>query len=79
VRPARNLQKIIPQSCKERQIQPRLPANFNPRKWPNNYFDAGPRTTAGAGFINFAAATAAFGCTLLKSVVDCPSTHVTVQ
>ncbi len=29
-----------------------------------------------AGFTNFSAATAAFGCTLVNCVVDCPSTQV---
>jgi hypothetical protein len=43
------------------------------------YFDADPRAAAAAGFANFAAATGAFGCTFVSSVVDCPSTQVVVH
>ena len=44
---------------------------------PAAYFAADPCDVAAAGFTNFAAATAAFGCTSVSSVVDCPSTQVT--
>ena len=51
-------------------------ANFKRWNRAGGYFAAGPFDMVAACFTNFAAGTAAFACTSLSSVVDCPSVHV---